>query len=333
MKNLMKKNPPITLFLILISTILTHYESRAQDAFDRVESKPELRGGADTGLFSATDLAEIEAAKALQGDFPPATNAGSANRPPLIISTHVLDNITIADIEEDMKIMASLLNDTTGTSNRAAWASGIPLINYSKSQRNRDIYISGTGALFFLQVDFPLIGRSDKERIVEDTPKDSAWERARRKVQGQSPRANMASQRMYHAFNNGHPVRPKPFNAEQVSVFRAKLVEALASASNIRALKPSEQVWLVVEGPTEFDRAPSSSHSEYEVPGSPTAYARAYDSTARRYFFQTIPSQLNQTEGKTSRLTISATKRDIDDLHDGTISMKDFLSRMNQHTH
>ena len=324
----MKQNRLKLMLAFLLASPLTQPQNLAQDAF--VPGRAPTIGSSNTGLFSASDLAGIEAEKALQGKLSEPGNRMTSDSNPLVISTEPLSNDIIAGLEEDMKIMASLLSETTGTSEEAAWASGIPLINYTKNKTNRDIYISGTGALFFLKVDFPLIGKTAKERIVEASPKDSAWERARRKVQGRTPRRYMGTERMFQAYEMAHPIRPKPFNPEKVRVFKTALTEALGSASNIRALEPTEQVWIVVEGPGELYRNSPPPSSAYVVPDPQSTHSPSFISRPDQFTYPGQATPLPLTKQKKTRLTISATKKDIDDVHDGTISMKEFLKRIKQ---
>ena len=239
---------------------------------------------------------------------------------PLVISTSPLSSESMSWIDEDMRIMASLLEDSTGPSRSTPWASGIPLVSLAKESNNRNIFIVDTGALFFVNVDFPLSGRTVEENTVEETPKDTAWERARQKVYGGNSQGDLFPNDQAHRYFWSQYRRPKAYKPAQVRILTEKLASALSSATNIRALNPSDTVWVVVTGPAVFYRDEALS---------------AQDLTTRVPPQQWNPSQLalqylsmQKGPSKETRLTISAKKQDIDDLSAGVVSMKEFLGRI-----
>jgi hypothetical protein len=99
----------------------------------------------------------------------------------------------------------------------------------------RNLYLDGYGALFMVNVGFPLIPPAAKTG--EEKPSgDSAWEEAKQELYGQGP--------------GMRPALPpgEEFSAEKVTKLKASLLEALKNASNIRGIRPDESVTVCVLG-------------------------------------------------------------------------------------
>jgi hypothetical protein len=196
----------------------------------------------DRSLFSAEAIARSEAAEASSDPTGETTPVPLRSLKPLVISTTPMSAESMSWIDEDMKIMASLLSDASGPAKATPWASGIPLVSLAKDSKNRNLFIVDTGALFFVNVDFPLSGRTVEENTVEESPKDNAWERARQKVYGASPQGNMFPNAQAYSYFLSQYRRPKAYKPTQVRILTEKIASALSSATNIRALKPSDTV-------------------------------------------------------------------------------------------
>ena len=278
----------------------------------------------DHSLFSASTIAGLDTNHD-PNSAPPPVSPQSIE--PLVITTKAMSAKTMNTIDEDMRIMGRLLADSAGPTKSAPWASGIPLVNYAKGAKNRNLYIEGTGALFFINVDFPLSGRTAEENTTEEAPKDTAWERARRKVYGGAANRAAGEDSIFYQYALSNYRRPKAYKPEQVRIFTEKIASSLSSATNFRALTPSDTVWVVVTGPAVLYRNENS--AQLTATGLPIQFP----------FQQIDPTQpntqyyaVNRNLAKETRLTISASKRDIDDLNAGVITMKEFLERMKQNT-
>jgi hypothetical protein len=99
----------------------------------------------------------------------------------------------------------------------------------------RSMYLDNYGALFFLNVSFPVVAPPEKHQD-EKPVADSAWEDARQELYGQRLQANAP----------GEPA--EEFSQEKVAKLKEILLEALKNATNIRDLKPDEFVTLWVSG-------------------------------------------------------------------------------------
>jgi len=272
----------------------------------------------DQSLFSATAIAGLDADEA--NSDPTGQTVPIRSLEPLVISTTPLSSESMSWIDEDMRIMASLLADSAGVSKSTPWASGIPLVSLAKESKSRNLFIADTGALFFVNVDFPLSGRTVEENTIEETPKDTAWERARQKVYGGSPQGNMFPDSQAYSFFLSQYRRPKAYKPAQVRILTEKLASALSSATNIRTLKPADTVWVIVTGPAVFYRDEATSIQD------PTARVPLQQLNSNQLAFHYFSMQRNPS--KETRLTISAKKQDIDDLNAGVLTMKEFLGRI-----
>ncbi|MEA3226107.1 MAG: hypothetical protein U9Q07_09165 [Planctomycetota bacterium] len=105
------------------------------------------------------------------------------------------------------------------------------------------IYADGYGALFFMDVDFALVGpppaSEAKEPNAPEEKVDTAWKQAMREVY-ERERPNVT---------RNTESRPGPeYDAEKVELLKRNLVETLKHAANIQALKSDESVILTVTG-------------------------------------------------------------------------------------
>ena len=156
----------------------------------------------------------------------------------LLVRTTNPDPKMQAALEEDLSVMAHILTkaieDLPGAQAHPMNALGVDLFFTPGSTPMRSMYLDGYGALFFLNVGFPLIAPAEK--TPEEKPVgDSAWEDAKQELYGR-PQGNAV----------GEPT--EEYSQEKVDKLKETLLEALKNASNIRDLKPEESVTLWVSG-------------------------------------------------------------------------------------
>lgn len=223
---------------------------------------------------------------------------GATTPKALLVRTSSPDAKSQAALEEDLAVMAHLLmkaiEELPGGQTRAVNALGIEVTEWSRPGPLRSLYLDNYGALFFLNVGFPLVAPEEKQP--EEKPgADSAWEDARQELYGLRPQAIA-----------GEPAQD--YSPEKVEKLKQTLLESLKNATNIRDLKPDEFVTLCVSG---------------GVTGSPT----------RRVFKNNPPGTLGgnlevlEQPAQVSRrtvLTIRASKGDIDAYAKGGLSAEEF---------
>jgi hypothetical protein len=164
--------------------------------------------------------------------------------PPLIVRSSNTDATVLSNIQEDLTVMSRLLNKNiegkTGRDKRDS-AMGIVLSAMPSSRRPQSVYLEGYGALFMVNVKFPLVATSAKEEVKSDKPVDTAWEETKRELYGPRERAG---------FFGGSQEGPAPeYDSSKVEDLKKDILESLKNATNIRNLKPEESIVVAVTGP------------------------------------------------------------------------------------
>jgi hypothetical protein len=144
---------------------------------------------------------------------------------------------------EDMRVMLHILEKEIP---KSSLIEGV-FVDYgnffSSSRRNADaVYLQGYGALFFLEVDFPIASGSQlQQQSIEETEEnvDPVWQRARREVF--SPQ-DIAGDNLSRPRHQG--------DLMTIEALSETLIATLKHASNIRYLNRDEWVILNVVGST-----------------------------------------------------------------------------------
>jgi hypothetical protein len=124
------------------------------------------------------------------------------------------------------------------------------------------LYIAGYGAVFFIQVGFPLLPPPDtQDKPPAEEPVDTVWVQTRQAIfepraRGPVPGADVGA--------------PEPYSRERVEMLRSTLIASLKHAANIRALEPREWLAIVVQG-----TAPRTDASPRSTPGRSVLTLRA----------------------------------------------------------
>jgi hypothetical protein len=124
---------------------------------------------------------------------------------------------------------------------------GIALSSLGASRRPQSIYLQDYGALFLVNVRYPLVAPPKKE--VEDKKQaevsDSEWEQTKdelfgdRKVRRRGP--------VIQPFPGGDAAKME-YEPDRVADLKKNILEALKNSSNIRNLKPDETITIAVTG-------------------------------------------------------------------------------------
>ena len=181
-------------------------------------------------------------------------NPNAASRT-LVIPKDAADPKSLAETEEDLNVMAHILEKAVSSDDRTPRAMGIPLrFGTSESQ---NIYVEGHGAIFLLNVNYPLLPPPPQEGETNAGEKkvNNEWEEARREMAepgrggfGGSGYTVVAS-----------PMLPPPpgttvdYDADRVEELKKDTIGALKNAAHIRKLKADETVTVVVSGPGSGD--------------------------------------------------------------------------------
>jgi hypothetical protein len=166
-----------------------------------------------------------------------AANSGRT----LIVRSSDHDPNEQANLEEDLAVMSRIFDKAVsgkpGDDQQIRTAMGIDVYFTSERGPLRNVYLDGYGALFMLNVSYPLLpppAKSDEEK--EKASGDSAWQEAREELFGQ--------------VSDSIPVDyvGEEYAAEKVNNLKNALLEALKDATNIRNLKPDDSITVCVFG-------------------------------------------------------------------------------------
>lgn len=238
---------------------------------------------------------------------------GDGGDRPLIISSSTPDEKSLATLDEDLNIMARVLDKSVdrGSHDDGRKAMGIQLWATGGGNRARNLYIEGHGAIFILNVPFPLLAPPSKPQVEEKKEAaSSTWEEARNELYGrEDDRPGMKRK-------SGDKRLPVPFEAERVEDLKRDLSEALKNATHIRGLKDNETVTVVVQG------AGSGSVQRARVAG-PKGEGEDL------FAFAFAPGG----GGARSVMTLRAKKSDIDAFAKGKTELDDFRRKVSVATY
>jgi hypothetical protein len=284
-------------------------EAPEEDAIRREAEK--MRGEADKLKMASDQLAKVKFDFALADPFNERDDANQT----LVLSRDLSDAKTQSDTEEDLKVMAHILQKASRSpEERSAGTWGIIYRSpFGSSPALRNLYLEGYGAVFFLSVNYSLT--PPPPRTDEAEPKngrDTEWENARREIS--EPPANRieggtgGGGGFGGGFGGGKtlagPGNPEPpYDPERVESLQKNLAQALKNATHIRALAKDESVTIVVSA-----RNPSG-----------TKPVR----TIRR-----AGSENPSTPPRPPRLTMRAKKSDIEAFQKDKMSLDEFRKKV-----
>jgi len=178
---------------------------------------------------------------------PPFSDAGTI----LVIPTDQMKAEDFSTIMEDMTIMSRIFNKNLQQAHLPAgggfsggfWDSGRRLGRFfgQDSHAIEAIFLDGYGAVFMVNVDFPLSPppeeqKEDKEAEAKK-PADPVWAETMKEL--------------YQPEDVGEHKKERPeekYDAEKVENLKTTLIKSLKHAANIRNLKPADSVIITVKG-------------------------------------------------------------------------------------
>ena len=191
----------------------------------------------------------VQAYQLVTGGGGQGGSAGRAGRA-LVIPKEAGDPKEFAEAEEDLNVMARILEKAaSGRDDKHPHAMGIAIqgntfFGSGSSSVPKNLYIEGHGAIFFLNVNFPLLAPATKIAEGDDKEKTSTeWEEARRELY-QKPGSGFEFN--WRPATTGGPV--EEYDADKVEDLKRDVTAALKNASHIRKLKSDETVTVVISG-------------------------------------------------------------------------------------
>jgi hypothetical protein len=241
----------------------------------------------------------------------------------LVIPKDPPDAKNLTETEEDMSVMARILekagNSKRQKSERSASVGAWSLSGSSATAKN--LYIDGFGALFFLNVNYPLLAPATKEQPAEskrDT--DSEWEIAHNELyrpqsSGSDFNFNFTPfDSGSYAFTTGGPA--EEYDEDKVTQLKENLTAALKNASHIRRLKGDDTVTVIVSGRNPGSGAKVTARRSHNGSSSSSS-ASSWSSTSR-----------SGSQAPAARLIIRAKRSDIESLQKDKLSVDDFRKKV-----
>lgn len=178
--------------------------------------------------------------------LPRSTKTGRT----LVIQTSNPDPDAINDAEEDLSVMAVILRKATGflaDDKRQAMGIEVDSSVFGSSSGARNIYLEGYGALFLLGVRIPLIAPPDDSAEPKaKAAETSDWAEAREELLN-AERDGIEAQ-IERVWIAGRRQAAEDYEEDKVEQLKTALLESLKNANHIRALKPEENVTVVIQG-------------------------------------------------------------------------------------
>jgi len=216
----------------------------------------------------------------------------------LLVRTTVPEPKDQAAMEEDLaimsRVMAKAVEETPGRPGHPGKVMGIDVFFTPGGSQLRSLYVENYGALFFLNVNFPLVAPPEK-RTEAKPAGDSPWEDARQELYGQRSQEN-----------GGEPA--EDYSEEKVDRLKETLLEALKNGTNMRGLRPNDFVTLWISGA-------SAVSGSFRVVRTGTSANPA----GKELNLEQLASSSKRTV-----LTIRVTKAEIDKFAQGKLTAEDF---------
>jgi hypothetical protein len=246
------------------------------------------------------------------------SRSGNKGGRSLIIPGSTPDLNALTSANEDLAIMARVLQKAAAQASADSDRKkpmGIEVRALSGSSSSfRNIYVEGYGAIFVLNVRFPLLPAPEKKEPANAKEATSTeWDEAKQEVLG----GGAADTDVDRVFRHVTASPGVEYDAQKVEDLKTALLEALKNAIHIRGLKPEESITLMVLGAEA--RAERLAKIVTEPAGQGSVRYRTGLAT-------TESGKSSGTRGE-SALTMRVKKSDVDAFAKGKIALDEFRKR------
>jgi len=196
-----------------------------------------------------------------------ATGGGPLTEPVLVVPRKPMDPQAVGQAVEDLSVMSRIIEKNAlgeyytlagfeemnllNAYRVSPWNPMGPVTFFPAVGRAKPMYLGGYGAVFFIQVSYPLLPppQTPPEQPANQQ-EDPVWAEAKRSVLEPQARPMLPQEA-------GKPV--EPYSREQVDTLRNALISTLKHATNIRVLEPGEWLTIVVQGVAPAPQMPQGS--------------------------------------------------------------------------
>lgn len=229
-----------------------------------------------------------------------------------IVPTAEIEIEDYVAIERDMEVMSLIFDRALKKPQMIGGVFTVLEDFFGRNSHVTDaIYLDGYGALFFLEVNFPLFGstKSEQKEATKEAQEhvDQIWKRAEQELYfPQELNRNRASG------------SSREYDPEKVENLKATLITVLKHAANIKALQSDEFVVITISG---------------KAPRPGRLVALPYDRAGRRNLrpAKSIPAKVIPYAGTV--VNIRAKKADIDAYSKGELDFDSFKERIQTFAH
>lgn len=155
----------------------------------------------------------------------------------LVIPAGDMDAQRLAETVEDMKIMSHIFAKELAEADMLPGGRSWVFFWRRNNAEPRGIYLEGYGALFLMDVDFPLLPVPEPDSRKAEEGTDPVWDQARRQLTD--------SEGDIFDPDSDEEVE---YDADKVTELKSKLIRILKHASNIRNLPDDEWIVIAVTG-------------------------------------------------------------------------------------
>jgi len=249
----------------------------------------------------------------------------------LVIPAQEIKTEELLTINEDINVMSRIfegkLNQVRFDRSNVNWAftgnrwMSDPYRTYMGRGSNRTgcMYLQGYGALFLMNVDFPLSAppemEEQEEKETEKEDVDKVWMETRRQIY--DPQDTTRYRREIER-------QEVKYDVKKVESLKTTLIQALKHAANIRILKPDESVILSITGSGISDKIISIQ----ALPGSNQTLVvkESGGNKVTRVYEGGLPDDMKLSSP--TMLIIRAKKSDIDSFAKGDVNIGTFRQRL-----
>jgi len=239
----------------------------------------------------------------------------------MVIPKDAADAKAMEQVDEDMVVMAHILEKAVSNEDKVTRAMGIAVVNWRGSSSPQNLFIENHGAIFFLDVNFPLLPPPAKEKEPAAKEKtNSEWEVARRELTEPAKGPWRRSADIY-GLEAGSPLffagQTPPYDADKVEELKKRVLAALKNAGHIRKLKADDTITVVIQGPgAAADKtAKPGADSELDLDSDPFSSGFA------------APAPAGSTATSTAKLIVRVRKADAESFENGKMDLDDFRKK------
>ena len=242
----------------------------------------------------------------------------------VVIESREPDPNAIATVEEDLNVMSRILEKAISPSqDESRRFMGIEVHSlFGPAAGARNLYLEGYGAVFLLNVDFPLLAPPEgKTEPKAKEPASSEWEDARQEIYG-----NPLQRQSELSWARTARGKAEPYDPEKVEDLKTSLFDGLKNATHIRSLKPDEAIVVVVTGPGS-----GRSETPHRMPATPATPSTTGQSARTNKAGGMARAGRERSTTAASRgetiMTVRVKKADVDAFAQGKLDANDFRKK------